>query len=236
MSHTDEIDRAVVVARKAATLRHLRRADRLTRFLYQRWYLGLSSRQVEIPTQRGQLWQAWSPRWDDQHKRAGSRLVRLHLSCAPHTSLHAIGLVTERARHWEVPWRLTSSAMNVAVPTADATVLYLPLDALDAMRAEVDRLVKDLQPFLAASVPALTLRIARGASLAQNPSDGRSFGEHRCSLLARSVLDDLGNLDLHHREQVVRAMRVMEDAGVDPRRPYLEVPGVWDRPWLRLAG
>ncbi|HSV37781.1 MAG TPA: T3SS effector HopA1 family protein [Nocardioidaceae bacterium] len=227
--HVDEIDKAVHVARKALSLGHLRRPDRLTRFLYQRWYLGLSSQQAEIPAQRSHVWQAWSRDWTDQHSRAGSDLVRLYLTCAPHTSLHAIGLVSDRATTWDVPWRLTSTAMNQAVPAADATVLYLPLEALPQMRPELEELVGDLQPFLANAVPALTLRIARGASLAQNPADGRSFGEHRCGLVARSVIE---SQNFHHREQVVRTMRTFAAAGIDPKRPYLESAGSWDRPWV----
>jgi HopA1 effector protein family len=227
--HVDEIDRAVHVARKALTLGHLRRPDRLTRFLYQRWYLGLSSQQTEVPAQRSHVWQAWSKQWTEQHTRAGSDLVRLYLTCAPHTSLHAIGLVSDRALQWDAPWRLTSTAMNTPVPAADATVLYLPVEVLDRLRPELEQLVDDLQPFLASAVPALTLRIGRGASLAQNPADGRSFGEHRCGLVARSVID---SQQFHHKEQVVRTMHTFEAAGIDPRRPYLESEGSWDRGWV----
>lgn len=227
--HVDEIDRAVHVARKALSLGHLQRPDRLTRFLYQRWYLGLTSQQAQVPAQRGHVWQAWSKHWTDQHTRAGSELLRVYLSCAPHTSLHAIGLVSERARGWDLPWRLTSTAMNTAVPAADATVLYLPLELLPDIRPDLDQLIEDLQPFLASAVPALTLKIGRGASLAQNPSDGRSFGEHRCSLVAGSVLE---SQQFHHREQVQRTMRTFAAHGIDPRRPYLEQTGSWDRLWV----
>jgi len=108
-------------------------------------------------------------------------------------------------------------------------VLYLPLDVLTEIRPQLDDLVLDLQPFLSNAVPALTLRIARGASLAQNPADGRSFGEHRCSLVARSVID---SQNFHHREQVVRTMHTFAAAGIDPKRPYLEAAGSWDRPWV----
>ena len=48
-------------------------------------------------------------------------------------------------------------------------------------------------------VPALTLGIGHGASLSENPADGRTFGEHRCALVARAVLD---SMRCHHREQV----------------------------------
>jgi hypothetical protein len=223
--HLDELDRAVAVARRAVTVGHLDRPDRLTQFLYRRWYLGqpATSRVARLP-----VWQSWGPLWDEAVARRRSSLVRLHLSCAPHTSLHAIGLVTQRARGWDHPWRLTSTALGCAVPTPDATVLYLPVEGMADLRGPVTELLHEIRPFLARAVPALTLRIGRGASLAQNPSDGRSFGEHRCSLVATSVLE---TMRYHHREQVHRAMAAFADAGVDPRRPYLETEGSWDRGW-----
>jgi hypothetical protein len=227
--HVDEIDRAVHVARKALSLRHLRRPDRLARFLYQRWYLGVPTHHSEVPAQRSHVWQAWSKQWTEEHARAGSELVRLHLTCAPHTSLHAIGLVTDRATSWGVPWRLVSTAATAAVPAPDATVLYLPVANLTDLRPALEELVHDLQPFLASAVPALTLRIGRGASLAQNPADGRSFGEHRCGLVARSVIE---GQQCPHREQVVRTLRTFAAEGIDPKRPYLEASRSWDQPWV----
>jgi hypothetical protein len=227
--HVDEIDRAVHVARKALSLTHLRRPERLARFLYHRWYLGQPSHQNDVPAQRSHMWQAWSKQWTEQHAKAGNDLVRLHLTCAPHTSLHAIGMVTDRAKQWDFPWRLTSTAATAALPAPDATVLYLPVENLAALRPALEELVHDLQPFLASAVPALTLRIGRGASLAQNPADGRSFGEHRCGLVARSVIE---SQQLHHKEQVVRTMRTFAAAGIDPKRPYLEAAGSWDQPWV----
>ena len=78
--HVDEIDHAVHVARKALSLRHLRRPEHLTRFLYQRWYLGLPSQQAEVPAQRSHVWQAWSKEWTEQHARADqcASLERMH--------------------------------------------------------------------------------------------------------------------------------------------------------------
>lgn len=227
--HVDELDRAVHVARKAMSLGHLQRPEGLTRFLYQRWYLGLSPQHADVPAQRHHAWQSWSQQWTKEHASAGSELVRLYLTCAPHTSLHAISLVLDRARSWDVPWRLTSTATSTAVPAADATVLYFPVSLVADLRPALSDLVVDLQPFLASAVPALTLRIGRGAALAQNPADGRSFGEHRCGLVARSVIDSRA---FHHKEQVIRTMRTFQAAGIDPRRPYLEAAGQWDRAWV----
>ncbi len=240
-NHTAELDKAVALAQRAATIGRLQEPQRLTRFLYKHWYLGkavLTTRPA-VPQQRTgplgvagrpQPWRSWGTAWTEDRSARGSDLVRLHLSCAPHTSLHAFGLVTSRAQDWEHPWLLTSRAVNQAVPDPDATVLYLPADALDDLRRPLARLLEDLQPFLATGVPALTLRVARGATLAQNPADGRSYGEHRCTLIATTVL---GHLHQPHRQLLARTSESFEEAGVDPQRPYRARDARWE--WKGLS-
>ena len=172
----------------------------------------------------------WSPQWVEARTCTGAGLVRLYLACAPHTTLHAVTAVQARAEQWDVPWLLSSRALTQPVPSPDATVLYVPADALAELRRPLTQLVEDVRPFLATSVPLLTLRIARGAALAQNPQDGSSFGEHRCGIIAAAALD---TLHVHHREAVRRTYSAFTDEHVDPRRPYREVDASWE--WDRRA-
>ncbi len=62
-------------------------------------------------------------------------------------------------------------------------------------------------------------------SVAQNPADGRSYGEHRCSLIAGAVL---AHRDAPHREVVERTLAAFRTAQVDPRRPYRALGATWD--------
>jgi hypothetical protein len=227
--HIDEIHCAVRLARGAVAAERVEDVERLSGLLYQRWYLGLTSQRAEVPAQPARTWHAWGALWTDQLEQAGSGLVRLELSCVPHRTLPVLGLVTTAARTWDHPWRLTSTALGMPAADPESTVLYVPVESVEPLRPRIARLVEELSPFLAVGVPALTLRIGRGAALAQNPSDGGSFGRHRCALVARSVL---GNLRHHHHEQVSRAIHAFADAGVDPERPYLERRTLaWDLAW-----
>ena len=230
--HFEELDDAVRTARTAVTSQHLDDADRLGRVLHDRWYLGLTSQQAAVPAPHrpeARTWQAWGRLWTEDLAGPGAApLVRLHLSVNPRTALHALGAVTQRAQGWEHPWQLTSTVLDGGLPAPESTVLRLPTSALRPLRAEIVALVEDLRPFLAVGVPALTLRIGRGASLSENPADGRTFGEHRCRLVAEAVI---GSMRVHHRAQVDRAIATFAEAGVDPERPYLEQRTTWDRPW-----
>ena len=104
------------------------------------------------------------------------------------------------------------------------TVLYLPAEALDELHAPIEAMLADIRPFLAGTVPALTLRVGRGASLAQNPADGRPFGQHRCSLIAGTVLANRG---MAHSKVVDQVRETFRRAGVDPQRPYRALGSDW---------
>jgi len=235
--HHDEIDRAVLIARRAATAGRVHGRDRLTRLLYQRWYLGRPPSPGVVPAQREAAertgralpWRSWSPGWATRQCR-GADLMRLYLSCAPHTSLHAVTVVTDRAAGWAHPWLLTSRSLAQPVAGPDSTCLLFPVRALDDLAGEVDALVGDLQPLLAPTTPALTLRIGRGAGLAQNPADGRSFGAHRCAVIAEAVLADPG---ARHREAVESTLRALRRAQVDPQQPHRALGASWA--WARAA-
>jgi HopA1 effector protein family len=242
MSYHQEIDRAVLLARRAVAGAHIQEPGPLTRFLYQRWYLGRGP-EAPVPAQRTAPssqrkaapatpatppWRTWGEHWTDDRECRGADLVRLFLACAPHTALHTVAAVTAHAQQWDQPWLLTSRALGQAVPTADATVLYLPVDALDELRGPIESMLDDIKPFLATTVPALTLRLGRGAALAQNPTDGRGFGQHRCSLVAGTVL---ANRELPHTKVVDQVRDTFRRAGVDPQRPYRALGSDWQ--WSR---
>jgi hypothetical protein len=242
-SHAD-IDRAVLLARRVAAAGHLERPEPLTRFLYQHWFLGRTPRTSSqtsgqsgnqasgqtsgprVPAQRTVApgpWRTWGPRWEQRDCR-GEQLLRVYFACAPRTSLHVVGAVTAHAQQWDVPWLLSSRAMSQPVPTADATVLYLPVEALPDLRASLGELVEEVQPFLGSTVPEMTLRVAPGVALAQNTADGRPYGEHRCSLIAGTVL---AHARRDHREVVERTTAAFRRAGIDPRRPYRTLDATW---------
>lgn len=236
MSYHQEIDRAVLLARRAVAGAHLDQPGPLTKFLYQRWYLGRSHGAVPaaaaVPGQRipgppTPPWRTWGEHWTEDRECRGADLVRLFLACAPHTTLHAVAAVTAHAQRWDHPWLLTSRAFGQAVPSPDATVLYLPADALPQLRRPVEEMLTEVRPFLGTGVPALTLRVGRGAALAQNPADGRPFGQHRCGIVARTVLAHRGR---PHTQVVDEVRTAFQRAGVDPHRPYRALGAAWEWP------
>jgi HopA1 effector protein family len=65
----------------------------------------------------------------------------------------------------------------------DAVVLYLPAAAWDALRPGLAAAHRHVRRWLRPRVPALTLELAPGLALAEDPG-ADSFGAHRCRILA----------------------------------------------------
>lgn len=238
--HLRDLDRATVLALRTLVLRPEATPDALTRMLHQRWWLGLGQPAPVLHAQRTAdrrghgpcpPWRTWGDRWDHA-AHVGDDLVRLYLACAPGTGLQTVAAVTDRARRWDEPWLLTSRALGQQVPRPDATTLVLPTTALETLHGELTRLVAVVAPFLASRAPLLTLHVARGVGLAQNPPLGTSFGEHRCRLVATAVHAhrDAPLPEVQHQVQAA-----FWKAGVDPRRPYRAAAARWQWHRERMA-
>jgi hypothetical protein len=111
----------------------------------------------------------------------------------------------------DVPWLLACPTLPSRLRHSGSAVVYL---------AETDAIPGDLIPSLTSALrpdtPPLCLPLAPGASIAEQPSNGMTFGEHRCHLVALA----LG--DLSRKQEPLRAIAgAFSSHGVDPARPHL---------------
>jgi hypothetical protein len=80
---------------------------------------------------------------------------------------------------------------------------------------------RDLRGHLDPAVPAMTKRLAPGLAFAEDPHGGRSFGGHRCDLLAEAIVSagERGAVEIDARLQHVAAR--FAQAGTSVERPHL---------------
>jgi len=104
---------------------------------------------------------------------------------------------------------------------ADAGVLYVPLADAAAVMALVPGLHRTVSASLRPTTPMFTKRLARGLAVAEDPGDGRSFGQHRCQLVAEGLVHAFqdGRIAFEDVTQAV-AVRFAED-GLIITRPWL---------------
>jgi HopA1 effector protein family len=71
---------------------------------------------------------------------------------------------------------------------ADAGVLYIALADAAAAMTIIPGLHRAVSASLRPTTPMFTKRLARGIAVAEDPGDGRSFGQHRCQLVAEGLV------------------------------------------------
>ncbi|WP_165975342.1 T3SS effector HopA1 family protein [Actinomadura rubrisoli] len=88
-----------------------------------------------------------------------------------------------------------AAAFNLKVPNdpnaflrCDAGVIYLPRDDYPALADLMLALHAEIAGFLSPRTPVFTAQLAPGLGFAEDPGTGRSFGEHRCRLLAEALV------------------------------------------------
>lgn len=153
-------------------------------------------------------WRSWGGGWDPRSAPPGT--TRLYLSPDVWALPQLMGALTVLLEERSEPWMIKAATRAESVGRPDAVVLYLA-DAA-AFDAVVELCSGRVHP---KPGPALTEQLAPGIAWAEDPGDGRSFGESRCLLVADALRRGgrSGFLDAVEAEFAA--------AGIDPARPHL---------------
>jgi hypothetical protein len=173
-------------------------------------------RRQDAPPAEG-WWRTWGGGW--RPSEPPEALTRLYLAAEQERVLELISRLTATLQELATPWLLKAAAERAALSRPDAVVVYLrssdlgdaPESAptIGTLASCASGLVRDVRP-------ALTYSIGRGVALAEDPADGRSFGERQSALVAGALIARADGKD--SRQALVAALRA---AGLDPVRPHL---------------
>jgi hypothetical protein len=160
-------------------------------------------------------------------------IVRLYWRLTAEISPLWIRELTRRFNNARVPFHAKVQSDPGAYFRADAGVLYVSRADLADVMALVPGLHLAVSTHLADPPPMFTKRLARGLAVAEDPGDGRSFGQHRCQLVAEGLVRafENGKTALHGLTNAVAA-RFAEE-GLVITRPWLNAGSsqryVWPR-------
>lgn len=158
----------------------------------------------------------------------GAPLSRLYMNVqADHAArlLHATCSDLNAAR---LPFDLKVASNTAHYARSDVAVLYTQRHQLAPVWNVVLRVLESLGDCLRSESPMLTHPLAPGASTADDPANGQSFGTSRCRAIAAGLYRTIGC----DREARLRAIhQEFQDDGIDPDRPYLSagLPDIYCR-------
>ena len=148
-------------------------------------------------------------------------LVRFYWNVHSEGAPDLLAEITGRFNRLRVPFQFKTLRYRNQYDRGDAAVLFVTSrQAGIACRlgAEIHRrMTKRLRP----GVPLFTRRLAPGLGFAENPSNGESFGMHRCRLLAESIQNAWEKGSQSPSERIAEFRSRFEAEGLSAATPYL---------------
>lgn len=148
-------------------------------------------------------------------------LVRTYWNLLSDAAETLVRLVTARLNGAAIPFKLKVLRDPLSYRVATSAVLFVDRGYLPSALPHISEIYQALAPDLREEVPLMTLKLANGLGLAEEPGNGLSFGQHRCLLVARGVVQAGLRQRYSIRTVVEMVTRVFEDDGVDPSQPFL---------------
>ena len=162
------------------------------------------------------------------HKRPkrsdGNAIVRVYWNPTPEGAIRLMREITAALGQADLAFRFKVSTELSGLSRCDAAVLYFSKGDYPAVLEVLEQIFPRAADSLRSRTPVFTKRLARGVALAEDPGENRSFGEHRCRILAEGMISarEQGAKSLADRMALVRGH--FAGQGVDLEKPFLN-PG-----------
>lgn len=148
-------------------------------------------------------------------------IVRFYWHLTAETSPLWIREITRRFNEAGVPFHAKVQSDPSAYFRADAGVLYVARADLVSAMALLPGLHLAVARHLRQPTPMFTKQLARGLAVAEDPGDGRSFGQHRCQLVAESLVCAFENRKTAFHDRTGAVAARFAEEGLVLARPWL---------------
>jgi len=155
-------------------------------------------------------------------------LVRIYWHLTADGAATWIRELTQRLNAAEIAFRAKVLSVPAAYFRADAGVLYLARPDFDRTKPLLPELHRSVSQHLRPATPMFTKRLARGLAVAEDPSGGRSFGQHRCEVIAEGLVRAFERGRASAAAQADEVANRFTEEGLDVTRPWLG-PGSEER-------
>jgi hypothetical protein len=162
----------------------------------------------------------------------GPQVVRWYLGIESSAAPAVLGTIVGELDRRGIRYTFKVLSDPASYPRPDAAVLYAARQDLDAVHRVVLGLHDDHPARFRPAVPLFTLRVRDGIAVAEDPPRATvplSFGQHRCRLVAKGIVDAGPDADAATRFRSVAASFAAAGISVDtphlnPGSPRLPLP------------
>ena len=125
----------------------------------------------------------------------------------------------------QLPFRLKCPVTRQGFGRVDPVVCYAATRHGHVMMELIRRIHPEVSPFLRDPTPLFTKRLAAGLAWAENPAPGKSFGAHRCLIVAEGLVAAWKQGAGTAAARLDRIQQQFLARGLSPERPYLSRAG-----------
>jgi hypothetical protein len=148
-------------------------------------------------------------------------VVRFYWHLTPEGAPLWIRRLTASFNQAQIPFHAKVLNDPAMYQRADAGVLYVERSDVSAALALLPALHREVVAHLRAATPMFTKRLAHGLSVAEDPGNGKSFGQHRCQLVAEGLVRAYERQEATLERRFRSVADRFADAGVSLTRPWL---------------
>ena len=159
----------------------------------------------------------------DTGEHAGQ--IRLYWNLVPSVGPLIVERISACLNVADIGFRLKLLKDPSHASRTDAGVLYLPFSHLERALPLLREVYHEVRDHLHPPVSAFVHRVAAGLGLAEDMTDGTSFGVHRSQLLAHIVIAARG-----HAAPQARTVALLHAAGHDPDRFFVNAGSAREYP------
>jgi hypothetical protein len=162
--------------------------------------------------------------------------IRFYFNMMAAGAVELMRTLTAELNSTDVPFSFKTLNSPTYYTRADAAVLYIDKQYIVKSIGAISRIYHNVKRFLNESTPLFAKRLAPGFSLAEDPGNGESFGQHRCRILAESIGDIYTKSPIPTGERTAQVASYFKTLGLDLEKLYLNPNSVDDYELLFKAG
>lgn len=133
--------------------------------------------------------------YGEEYLDRSTDLMRIYWNLEPEGSAILVEKITRIFNAFRVPFSFKCLTHPDLYHRSDSAVLYFDKDDLMIVWRLIQRIIPKVKRYLKDTVPLFTEPIDKGVSIAEDPGNGKSFGNNRCRAIAEAlVLSHLNQL------------------------------------------
>jgi hypothetical protein len=149
-----------------------------------------------------------------------SPLLRFYWHIMPEAAVSLVAAATTLLNESRIPFRIKVPKDPGAFCRADAGVLYIQGRDLTAIMPLISQIHSGVASGLRPNVPLFTKRLADGLGFAEDIALSRSFGQHRCRLVAEALWESFGRDEADRDARIASLATAFLRIGLDPIQPH----------------